>query len=458
MLLIYSIIIILTFTLFGILVIDKYEALRIRNEEIRLFQTANIVADTYRANKEDVILINTMVKSYGRQIGARIIILNSSKKVIIDSYNFYADKVIDNEEIRSSLGGKSKSGTYILDDKKVLQLSVPILTDMENEKRVGGAVLISASLDKMLSDVRSLQNTLIRVSAISLSGALFLTIIAANGLTRPIRSLSNAVEKLSSGNLGYQLNKQGSGEMGKLIESFNEMSGKLKQVENNRKHFINSISHELKTPLTAIRALIDSLSIGESNIETYKEYLEDIKEETIRMSQLVDYLLNSIKLEDISLNIKVEDMAEIIEDAVKLIKPYAEKNDVLILMNRIERLSIKCDRSKVKEALLNLLDNAVKYKDPDKKENNIFISLEKLKTEAILTIEDNGIGIKEKDLSNIFHRGFRVLDSSIKETLNVKGYGIGLSIVKNIIEKHGWEISAESIYGKGTKFAIRIPL
>ncbi|WP_175548393.1 sensor histidine kinase [Lutispora thermophila] len=437
---------------------NKYEELRIRNEEIRLFQTANIVADIYRANQEDIILINTMVKSYGRQADARILILNSQKKVVVDSFNSYVNKVVDNEEIRNSLEGKSKSATYMLGGKKVLQLSVPISFDMEEGKGIEGVVLISASLDKMISDVRSLKNTLISVSAISLSVSLFLTIMAANRLTRPIRSLSNAVERLSSGNLGYQMNKQGSGEIGKLIESFNEMSGKLKMIENNRKHFISSISHELKTPLTAIRILIDSLSLGENRMETYKEFLEDIREETIRMSQLVDYLLKSIKLEDVSLDMKVEDMAEILEDVVKLIKPYAQKNDVLIYMERIDRLSIKCDKNKVKEALMNLFDNAVKYKDPYKEENNLVISMKKFTTEGVLTIEDNGIGIKEDDLYSIFDRGFRVLDSSINMISEVNGYGIGLSIVKNIIEKHGWKISVESTYGKGTKFIINIPL
>lgn len=458
MLLIYSTIIILTFALFCIIVLDNYENIRIRNEEIRLFQTANIVADTYKRNREDIILINTMVKSYGKQANARILILDSEKEVIVDSFNIYVGDKIDNKEIRSSLQGNTKSGTYVLEGRNVLQLSVPIISDIGNEKRIDGAVLISALLEGTFSDVRSLQNTLLQVSTLSLLIALFLTLIAANSLTKPIRSLNHAVEQLSLGHLGYRVKKQGSGEIGKLIDSFNEMSGKLRQIESNRKSFINSISHELKTPLTAIRALIDSLTIGESSIQTYKEYLEDIKQETIRMGQLVDYLLNSIKLEDISLDMTVEDLEDILEDAVKLIRPYAEKNNVSIHVRETESLIIKCDRNKIKEAILNLLDNTVKYKDPVKKQNYIRISIERNRTEARLVIEDNGLGIKRDDLSNIFNRGFRVLDSGIRENSNIEGYGIGLSIVKSIIEKHNWEIFVDSIYGAGSKFIIRVPL
>lgn len=458
MLLIYSIIIILTFALFCIIVLDTYQDIRIRNEEIRLFQTANIVADTYNRNKEDIVLINTMVKSYGKQSNSRILVLDFEKEVIVDSFNIYVGDTLDNKEIRSSLQGNTMSGVYTLEGKNVLQLSVPIISSTGNEKRIDGAVLISSLLDEAFSDVRNLQNTLLKVSILSLTIALFFTLVAANSLTKPIRSLNHAVKQLSLGHLGYRVRKQGSGEIGMLIDSFNEMSGKLRQIESNRKSFINSISHELKTPLTAIRALIDSLTIGESSIQTYKEYLEDIKQETIRMGQLVDYLLNSIKLEDISLDITVEDLEDIMEDAVKLIRPYAEKNNVSILFRKTESLIIKCDRNKIKEAILNILDNAVKYRDPGKKENFISISIKRDKSEARLIIEDNGIGIKKDDLSNIFNRGFRVLDSGIRQTSKIEGYGIGLSIVKSIIDKHNWEIIVESIYGEGSRFIIRVPL
>lgn len=458
MLLIYSVIIIIAFTFFGMTVIKNYQGIVVRNEEIRLFQIANIVADTYRTNKEDVILINTMVNSYGKQANARILILDSNKKVIVDNFNTYIDEIIDNEEIRSALGGTAKSGTYILEGRNILQLSVPITNYNENKREIGGAVLISASLEEEFSDIKNLRNMFIKLSALSISVALLLTIIAANSLTKPLRRLNDAVERLSSGELGYKVQKRGSGEIRKLIDSFNEMSGKLRKIENNRKRFINNISHELKTPLTSIRALIDSLTIGESDIGTYKEYLEDIKEEAVRMEQLVNYLLNSIKLEDINLDLKVEDLKDTLEDTIKLVKPYAEKHGVTIIANKIESLNIKFDKNKIKEVMLNLFDNAVKYRDPDKKRNYINVGIERNSKEARLIIEDNGLGIRNDDLSDIFNRGFRVLDSGISTDTYNESHGLGLSIVKNIIEKHGWEISVESTYGMGSRFIIKIPI
>lgn len=458
MLIIYSIIIVSAFSFFGIVALSSYKSLRIKNEENRLFQTANIVADTYKTNKEDQVFIRTMTKSYGRQANARILVLDSLKRTIVDSHNSYIGKVVDNEEIRSSLDAKPKASIYELQGKEVLQLSVPIIVNTGYEIKIEGAVLISASMEVIASDLEDLRKTLLKVSVSALIIALMLTIVAANSITKPLSNLTNAVEKVSSGHLGYMVEDKGSGEIGRLIDSFNEMSEKLKQIENNRKSFINSISHELKTPITAIRALIESLSLGNSNLETYKEYLEDINDETQRMGQLVDYLLRSIKLEDISLDLREEDLAEILEDVVKLIKPYAEKNGIAVTARKIQNVRIICDRNKIKEALLNLFDNAVKYKDPDKKQNIIIVSLVKNKNKACLVIEDNGLGIREEYLSDIFNRSFRVLDAEIAANSKIEGYGIGLAIVKNIIEKHNWKIDAESNYGLGSRFTITIAL
>src|SRR5690606_3736076 len=116
-----------------------------------------------------------------------------------------------------------------------------------------------------------------------------------------------------------------------------------KNIEKNRKNFINSISHELKTPLTSIKVLIESLSMGNHPIDTYKEYLEDIYGETERMERLVNYLMKSIKLEDSVLNLKEENLGTLLMDIVNLIKPYADKNKVSIILTHADDIIVKCD-------------------------------------------------------------------------------------------------------------------
>lgn len=453
MIIVYSLIIVVTFSIFSYMILDNYRKNKIKDEETTLFQMANIVADTYKRNIDDIIFTRIMVKTYAHQSNARILIINEKNEVIIDSYNSYIGKKLSNTEIKNSLNGKSSSEVYTTDHGEVLQLAVPINLNTGTENKIIGSVLISKSLIYIHKELTNLKKDLIKISIVSLSLAILLTWISAAGITKSLKKVTKAVEELSLGHLGYEINDSEKGEIGKLISAFNTMSAKLKNIETNRKHFISSISHELKTPLTSIRVLIDSLSLDNNNdIDTYKEYLEDIKGETERMESLVNYLMTSIKLEDISLDLKTHDIGEIIEETVKFISPYATKNNVEIYSNIIKGLKVKLDKDKFKEVLLNIIDNSIKYRDSNKSKSYIEIKLEKSKSKLFLKINDNGIGIDEKNLDKIFSHGFRILDNK-----KIEGYGIGMTIVKSIIDKHNWNISVKSKLGIGTEVVIEIP-
>ena len=146
-----------------------------------------------------------MVKSYGKQANSRILVVNSNKEVLIDNYNSYIGKTLNNKEINSSLEGKSKSGRYIVEDREVLQLSVPIILNHGIENKILGGVLISTSLDSLNEDVKSIKNNMYKIATVALSISLFLTVIAANNMTKPLRELSFGVERLSQGDLGYNV-------------------------------------------------------------------------------------------------------------------------------------------------------------------------------------------------------------------------------------------------------------
>ncbi|GMG97633.1 sensor histidine kinase [Tepidimicrobium xylanilyticum] len=458
MLVIYSLIIILAFTSFSILVLNNYKNTQIKNIEISLFQTANIVADTYKRYMENIVSARIMVKSYGKQASSRILVLNSDREVLIDNLNTYLGKTINNEEVRSSLQGQSKSGLYSLNGREILQISVPIISKNIDEDRIVGAVLISASLDSIHKDIEGLKRNMIKISASALALSLILTIIATNNMTKPLKELSYGVEKIFSGDLGYTVKNEYKGEMGRLIEVFNRMSNRLSNIEKSRKNFINTISHELKTPLTSIKVLIESLSIGENSLEIYKEYLDDVYKEAERMEGLVNNLMKSIKLEDMVLNVKEENLGQILSSTIKPILPYAEKNKVKVIFHSIEETIVKCDKDRLKEALLNLLDNAIKYRDEAKEDSFVSITGIKLQDKILITIEDNGIGIDRKSLPNIFQSGFRILEDNSQNGYNIEGYGIGLALVKNIIDKHNWEIVVKSTPKLGSLFTIVIPL
>lgn len=458
MLILYSLIIVVAFSIFSISILNNYKATQIKNTQIRLFQTANIVADTYKQNMDNIIFSRMILKNYAEQANARILILDTNKKVIMDSYYNYIDQTIDNKEIRNSLTGASSSSIYTLQDREILQIAVPITLNTGEDTRIIGAVLISSDLEPINENVDSLRDHISKIAILVLLISLALTVIATNNVTSSLRELTLAVEKISSGNLGYQIEKKSKDEVGNLIETFNNMSQTLKNIEKNRKNFINSISHELKTPLTSIKVLIESLSMGNHPIDTYKEYLEDIYGETERMERLVNYLMKSIKLEDSVLNLKEENLGTLLMDIVNLIKPYADKNKVSIIVTHADDIIVKCDKDKIKEVIFNLIDNAIKYRDENKKPNYVKVSLKKDISKGFLTVEDNGIGINRENLQDIFKSGFRVLDGTLSNENMSKGFGIGLAIAKSFIDKHGWNISVDSTLGKGTTFTIDIPI
>ena len=454
----YSLIIILAFSIFGLLIMNNYKDMRIKNVRVRLFQTANIVADTYKANMEDIVSAKFMVKSYGQQSDSRILIIDIDGNVLIDNHNTFVGQTLDNHEIREGLGGRSSSSIYTMNGEEVLHISVPITKTDGLETRIIGAVLISSSMSSLNQDIGELRDGMFKIAISALIVSLALAAILANRITEPLRILSHGVARLSSGDLGFSIEKGGEDEIGQLIQSFNDMSHKLHSIEHNRKVFINSISHELRTPLTSIRALIDSLLIDDSPPSVYREYMKDIYGETERMEGLVHYLTTSIKLEDIVLDLKTHDINEILQDAIDFMNPYAKKMGVEIQFAGTGPSMVECDRSRIKEVLFNLIDNSIKYRDARETNSYVLVESKALEDHILIDIEDNGLGIDKDDIPNIFEGGFRVLDRTILKTDGVKGYGIGLAIVKNILDKHNWAISVESSLGLGSRFTITIPI
>src|SRR5699024_126674 len=154
---------------------------------------------------DDIIYARFMVKSYGKQANSRVLVVNEDKRVLIDNHNTFVDKTLNNQEIRASLKGESKSGTYTIDNKKVLHISVPITMNRGLETEVIGVVLISSSLDPLSQDIEDLKSSMLKIATSALIVSLVLTILFANQITKPLRKLTYGVEKLSSGYLGFNI-------------------------------------------------------------------------------------------------------------------------------------------------------------------------------------------------------------------------------------------------------------
>lgn len=223
--------------------------------------------------------------------------------------------------------------------------------------------------------------------------------------------------------------------------------------------FVANISHELRTPLTAIKAYTETMynSLEELDTDTLKEFLEVVLDQSNHLENLLNELLDFSRLERKALQIKKEktNICELLESAVGAIKEFAASQGVKVFLEKkVPCFEAEVDPTRMKQVLLNLLSNGVKYSKKDEPEKYVKVVLDKDENGILIVVEDNGIGIPEHAREKIFEQFYRV-DSSL--TYEVSGTGLGLAITKEIVELHGGRIWVESEEGKGSRFFVWIP-
>ncbi|WP_284139811.1 MULTISPECIES: two-component system histidine kinase PnpS [unclassified Virgibacillus] len=228
----------------------------------------------------------------------------------------------------------------------------------------------------------------------------------------------------------------------------------LKRLEVMRKDFVANVSHELKTPITSIKGFAETLLDEESgNDETNGQFLNIIYEESTRLQNLIDDLLTLSRLEkdEIQLSVSPVEIRNLVDEVIPVIKQKIEEKNIQLTIKMDDNITFTADRYKVKQILINLLENAVNYTGPQGK-----VELTVLDSDDFVTfvIKDSGIGIPQEAIGRIFERFYRVDKARSR---NTGGTGLGLAIVKHIIEVHKGKITVESEHGKGSTFTILLP-
>ena len=234
----------------------------------------------------------------------------------------------------------------------------------------------------------------------------------------------------------------------------------MKKALKSQEEFIVNISHELKTPLNVLSAAVQLFSIYCSNGSLDKmkssiiKYIGSMKQNCYRLSKLINNIVDSSKIETgfFELHLSNNNIVEVVEDIVMSVTNLTEIKGLNIIFDTdTEEKIIACDPEKIERVVLNLISNAIKFSD---KGDEIFINVKDKDKFVEISVEDNGIGIEEKNLGTIFDR-FKQVDKSLSR--NAEGTGIGLSLVKSIVELHNGCIYAKSEVGKGSKFIVTLP-
>ncbi|MNV28425.1 Sensor histidine kinase YycG [compost metagenome] len=281
---------------------------------------------------------------------------------------------------------------------------------------------------------------------------------------RPLLELRNAAKRVADGDLDFQVRVGGNDELGQLGRVFEEMRSRLQeslviqqQYESNRKELITNISHDLKTPITAIKGYVDGILEGVADSpEKHDKYMRTIAAKAGEMDHLIDelFLYSKLDMQKLPFSFESVPILPYLMDWSEELKVELDKRgvDLDIELGGGEAIRVSIDRDSFKRVLGNIIQNSLKYMDKPVKQITVRTRLDQ--TGFILSIEDNGSGIPEEAVEHVFERFYRAEES---RNTNTGGSGLGLAIAKQIIAGHGGIICAESTEGEGTAIRIILP-
>ena len=281
-------------------------------------------------------------------------------------------------------------------------------------------------------------------------------------MVKPLEDMNQVTQQIARLNFKEYVRVDSKDELGTLAASINSMSdqlrdamGELQKELEFRKGMVRNLAHELKTPMTSMKVLADSL-LEQDNVpvEMYQEFMQDIAKEIDRENQIITDLLSLVKMDRSgqTMNIRTMNINDLLEQILKRLKPIAEKKNVEMVMETFRPVNAEIDETKFTLAVSNLVENAIKYNH----ENGwVHVSLNADHKYFYVKVEDSGIGIPEQDQAHIFERFYRVDKSHSRE---IGGTGLGLAIARNAVLVHRGSIKVYSNEGEGTTFTVRIPL
>lgn len=273
----------------------------------------------------------------------------------------------------------------------------------------------------------------------------------SGNITRPLRQLSQAAEKIRQGHLKQEVPVETQDEVGQLAAVFNQMSAELAANESNRQEFLANIAHELKTPLAVLQGHLESMLDGVEEPEPEK--LFSMQEEVMRLTRLVGDLrdLSLAQVHQLELHLQPVDLGEKAERAAELLEPLLEEKRLHFVKNMAPSLPVRqLDPDRVNQILYNLITNAIRYTHPG---TAILLQTEPVGKRVRLTIADEGPGIAPEDLDHIFEQFYRGDKSRNRAS---GGSGIGLSLAKSFVEAQGGTIIARNRKEGGAEFVVEL--
>lgn len=424
---------------------------KLSNVQTQCNMLANQVIGANFFYQENSERLGTEIDQLANVLGGRIIVVGQNFKVLKDSYTLEQGKFLISEEVIKTMRGE-KLPAFATKDQYA-EVITPIISN--DTKEVQGVIVATISMKDIESAASYLheQSTALYTLFFVLSFAIALGLSIL--LSKNFKQFTRSIHRMANGHIDKTISIRGYTEMQDMVNAINEIITKMQSLENTRQEFVSNVSHELKTPITSMKVLADSL-VAQEDVpnELYREFMLDIVDEIDRENKIINDLLALVKMDKKAsdLNITTVNINELLELLLKRLRPLATKRNIEIVFESFRLVSAEIDEVKLSLAISNLIENAIKY---NKDNGWIRVSLNADHKYFFVKVADSGVGIPEDCQDQIFERFYRVDKARSRET---GGTGLGLSITRNAILMHKGAIKVYSKEGEGTTFTIRIPL
>lgn len=355
------------------------------------------------------------------------------------------------------LGGQELSGLSAEDRYESWLTSSPVAGTGKIIPDIGWAILAEWPLQDADAVIQAVRNQVFTVILLSIIIVLVIVPFFVQGLLKPIRALKDGAEEIEKGNFAKRVEIKTRDELEDLGEGFNRMAQGLKRLQELRDEFVFIAAHELRSPVTVVRGYISLILEGDTgpiSAQT-RDFLEKVDSSQQRLAQLVNDLLEVARSEAgrITIDVSALDIREPVQASVEEVRPLADKKKISLHYEPPQELpQILADSGRIKEIMVNLISNAIKYSPEGA---SVTVRLELKDKEVITHVADTGYGIPKDAQGKMFEKFYRV---RTKDTMNIQGTGLGLFIVKQLVEKMNGKMWFESDEGKGTTFSFSLPL
>ena len=379
----------------------------------------------------------------------RLLLIDRDYRILKDTSDLNENAYLVNEDIMRLMNATEGRATIEQDD------SFLEIRRVESEGQVIGMLLLQVSTKERNQLSGGFMHINVALSCILLLIVFFSAVFMSSISLRGLKKVGRAMQTAREGHLEDQLPVRGFREYRQLTENYNKTITRLTALDSTRQEFVSNVSHELKTPITSMKVLADSLIANEeADLTMYKEFMKDIALEIDRESEIITDLLTLVKTEKQSgqMNISEENINDLLETVLKRVIPIASERDIDVTYESYRDVVAEIDKVKLSLALTNIIENAVKYNVDG---GSVKVSLNADHKNFHIKVADTGVGIPDDCKEKVFDRFYRVDKARSRDT---GGTGLGLAITRNVINMHHGVIKLYSESGQGTTFTIKVPI